>query len=238
MNTTEDMNWLDSPVALQSCVERLKQLKVPDLDASLDFHGHLDRPMANNLAKAFEPYQPLFIEEPLLCEHPEAIKHLSDHTTIPIAFSERLYTRWEIKRSLKDASVDLVQTGIAHVGGISETRRIATIAETYNVAIAPHCPLGPIALAASLQVAVSMPNFVIQEMSLAMHYNVEAGDIHLNSYLVDKTVFDVQEGFVAAPTKPGLGIEIDEELVRRVSRETELWQPEAFYGADGSIREW
>lgn len=93
MNTTEDMNWLDSPVALQSCVERLKQLKAPGLDAGLDFHGHLDRPMANNLAKALEPYEPLFIEEPLLCENPEAIKHLSDHTTIPIAFSERLYTR-------------------------------------------------------------------------------------------------------------------------------------------------
>lgn len=238
MNATEDMNWLDSPSAIQACVERLKQVKALGLDAGLDFHGRLHRPMAKQLAKALEPHQPLFIEEPLLCEHPEAIKHLSNHTTIPIAFGERLYTRWDIKRFLEDASVDVLQPDIAHAGGISETKRIATMAETYDVAIAPHCPLGPIALAASLQIAVCTSNFVIQEMSLGMHYNVEAGDIDLNSYLVDKTVFDIEEGYVAAPSKPGLGIEIDEELVRRISKETEPWQPKEFYGPDGSIREW
>ncbi|KAJ5669915.1 uncharacterized protein N7477_005278 [Penicillium maclennaniae] len=238
MNATEDMNWLDSPSAIHSCVDRLKRVKDLGLDAGLDFHGRLHRPMAKQLAKALEPHQPLFIEEPLLCEHPEAIKQLSNYTTIPIAFGERLYTRWDVKRFLEDSSVDVLQPDIAHAGGISETRRIANLAETYDVAIAPHCPLGPIALAASLQIAVSTPNFVIQEMSLGMHYNVEAGDIDLNSYLVDKTVFDITEGFVAAPSKPGLGIDIDEELVRRISKETEPWQPKEFYGPDGSIREW
>ncbi|OQE25128.1 hypothetical protein PENSTE_c006G09616 [Penicillium steckii] len=238
MNATEDINWLDSPSTLQSCVERLKQVKALGLDAGLDFHGRLHRPMAKQLAKALEPYQPLFIEEPLLCEHPEAIKQLSNHTTIPIAFGERLYTRWDVKRFLEDASVDVLQPDIAHAGGISETKRIATLAETYDVAIAPHCPLGPIALAASMQVAISTPNFVIQEMSLGMHYNVEAGDIDLNSYLVDKTVFNIEEGYVPALTKPGLGIEIDEDLVRRISKETEPWQPKEFHGPDGSIREW
>jgi galactonate dehydratase len=238
MNATEDMNWLDSPSAIQSCVERLKTVKALGLDAGLDFHGRLHRPMAKQLAKALEPHQPLFIEEPLLCEHPEAIKQLSNHTTIPIAFGERLYTRWDIKRFLEDSSVDVLQPDIAHAGGISETRRIANMAEAYDVAIAPHCPLGPIALAASLQVAISTPNFVIQEMSLGMHYNVEAGDIDLNSYLVDKTVFDIADGFVAAPSKPGLGIDIDEDLVRRISKDTEPWQPKEFHGPDGSIREW
>lgn len=238
MNATEDVNWLDSPSALQSCVDRLKQVKALGLDAGLDFHGRLHRPMAKQLAKALEPYQPLFIEEPLLCEHPEAIKQLSNHTTIPIAFGERLYTRWDVKRFLEDSSVDVLQPDIAHAGGISETKRIATLAETYDVAIAPHCPLGPIALAASMQVAISTPNFVIQEMSLGMHYNVEAGDIDLNSYLVDKTVFDIKEGYVDALQKPGLGIEIDEDLVRRISKDTEPWQPKEFHGPDGSIREW
>ncbi|KAJ5960804.1 uncharacterized protein N7479_007954 [Penicillium vulpinum] len=238
MNATEDVNWLDSPAVLESCVERLKQVKALGLDAGLDFHGRLHRPMAKQLAKALEPYHPLFIEEPLLCEHPEAIKQLSEQTTIPIAFGERLYSRWDIKRFLEDSSVDILQPDIAHAGGISETMRIANMAEAYDVAIAPHCPLGPIALAASLQVAVSIPNFVIQEMSLGMHYNVEAGDIDLNSYLVDKTVFDIKEGYVAAPSKPGLGIDIDEDLVRKISKETEPWQPKEFYGPDGSIREW
>ncbi|CAI7647289.1 unnamed protein product [Penicillium pancosmium] len=238
MNATEDINWLDSPAALQSCVDRLKQVKALGLDAGLDFHGRLHRPMAKQLAKALEPYQPLFIEEPLLCEHPEAIKQLSNYTTIPIAFGERLFTRWDVKRFLEDSSVDVLQPDIAHAGGISETKRIATLAETYDVAIAPHCPLGPIALAASMQVAISTPNFVIQEMSLGMHYNVEAGDIDLNSYLIDKTVFDIKEGYVDALQKPGIGIDIDEDLVRRISKETEPWQPKEFHGPDGSIREW
>ncbi|KAJ5532981.1 hypothetical protein N7494_009533 [Penicillium frequentans] len=238
MNATEDVNWLDSPAILNSCVERLKQVKALGLDAGLDFHGRLHKPMAKQLAKALEPYQPLFIEEPLLCEHPEALKQLSNSTTIPIAFGERLYTRWDVKRFLEDSSVDVLQPDIAHAGGISETRRIASLAETYDVAIAPHCPLGPIAFAASLQIAVSTPNFVIQEMSLGMHYNVEAGDIDLNSYVVDKTVFDIKEGYVAAPSKPGIGIDIDEEMVRRISKETEPWQPKEFHGPDGSIREW
>ncbi|KAI9926327.1 hypothetical protein ASPWEDRAFT_176704 [Aspergillus wentii DTO 134E9] len=238
MNATEDLNWLDSPAAIDSCVERLKQVKALGLDAGLDFHGRLHKPMAKQLAKALEPHRPLFIEEPLLCEHPEAIKQLSQQTTIPIALGERLYTRWDAKRFLEDGSIDVLQPDIAHAGGISETKRIASMAETYDVAIAPHCPLGPIALAASIQVALSTPNFVIQEMSLGMHYNVEAGDIDLNSYLVDKTVFDIAEGFVKAPSGAGLGIEIDEDLVRRISTDTEPWQPKEFYGEDGAIREW
>ncbi|KAH8427607.1 D-galactonate dehydratase [Aspergillus melleus] len=238
MNATEDVNWLDGPAVLDSCVERLKTVKSLGLDAGLDFHGRLHKPMAKQLAKALEPYRPLFIEEPLLCEHPEALKQLSGLTTIPIAFGERLFTRWDVKRFLEDGSVDVLQPDIAHAGGISETRRIASLAETYDVAIAPHCPLGPIALAASIQVAVSTPNFVIQEMSLGMHYNVEAGNIDLNSYLVDKSVFDIAEGFVKAPSGVGLGIEIDEELVRAISKETEPWPPKEFYGPDGAIREW
>ncbi|OOF97948.1 hypothetical protein ASPCADRAFT_164037 [Aspergillus carbonarius ITEM 5010] len=238
MNATEDMNWLDSPSVLDSCIERIKQVKALGLDAGLDFHGRLHRPMAKQLAKALEPYRPLFIEEPLLVEHPEAIKQLSQHTTIPIAFGERLYTRWDAKRFLEDASVDILQPDIAHAGGISETKRIATMAETYDVAIAPHCPLGPIALAASMQVALSIPNFVIQEMSLGMHYNVEAGDIDLTTYLTNPSVFDIQEGYVQAPAGPGLGVEIDEEMVRRISQETEPWLPKEFYGPDGGIREW
>ena len=98
--------------------------------------------------------------------------------------------------------------------------------------------IGPIALAASMQVALSIPNFVIQEMSLGMHYNVEAGDIDLTTYLTNPSVFDIQEGYVQAPAGPGLGVEIDEEMVRRISQETEPWLPKEFYGPDGGIREW
>lgn len=238
MNATEDVNWLDSASVMDSTVERLKTVKSLGLNAGLDFHGRLHKPMAKQLAKALEPHRPLFIEEPLLVEHPEALKQLSDQTSIPIALGERLYHRWDAKKFLSDGLIDILQPDIAHAGGISETKRLANMAEAYDVAIAPHCPLGPIAFAASLHVGLSTPNFVILEMSLGMHYNTEAGDIDLNTYLKDQSVFGIKEGFVHAPKGPGLGIEIDEEMVRRISKETEPWQPKEFFGPDGSIREW
>ena len=166
--------------------KRLRIVKDLGLDAALDFHGRLHKPMAKQLAKALEPYNPLWIEEPLLSEHPEGIKQLSRLTTCPIALGERLYNRWDVKRFLQDASVDVLQPDISHVGGISEIKKIASMAEAFDVAIAPHCPLGPIAFAASIQVAVSTPNFVIQEMSLGIHYNTEAGEYDLTNYLKDR----------------------------------------------------
>ncbi|KAI1009062.1 hypothetical protein LB504_001969 [Fusarium proliferatum] len=236
MNATEDLGWIDSPSALDSTVERLKQVKALGLDAGLDFHGRCHKAMAKQLARALEPHRPLFIEEPILVEHPEAIKKLSDQTVIPIAFGERLYTRWDIKRFLEDSSVDILQPDIAHAGGISETKRIATMAEAYDVAIAPHCPLGPVAFAASVQVALSSPNFAILEMSLGMHYNTEAGDIDLLTYLKNPGVFDLEGGHVKAPTGYGLGIEIDEEMVVRIAKETEPWQLLVYgLGAIGSF---
>lgn len=238
MNATEDMGWLDSPRVLDSAVERLKTVKALGLDAGLDFHGRVHKGMAKQLAQALEPHKPLFIEEPILCEHPEALKQLSQLTTIPIAFGERLYSRWDVKRFLEDCSVDILQPDISHAGGISEMRRIATMAEAYDVAIAPHCPLGPIALAACMQIGISTPNVVIQEMSLGMHYNTEAGEEDLTTYVRDKGVFDIEDGYVRALSGPGLGIEVDEDAVRRISQSTGYWQPKEFFGEDGGIREW
>lgn len=238
MNATEDINWLDSPHALDSTVQRLQAVKNLGLDAALDFHGRLHKPMAKQLAKALEPYRPLFLEEPLLSEHPEAIKQLSGLISCPIALGERLYSRWDVKRFLEDGSVDVLQPDISHCGGISEMRRIASMAETYDVAVAPHCPLGPIALAACIQVDLTTPNFVIQEMSLGMHYNVEAGEYDITSYVKDASVFEVQDGFINVLSGPGLGIEVDEETVRRVAATTVPWECKEFYGPDGAIREW
>ncbi|KAG9840845.1 mandelate racemase/muconate lactonizing enzyme family protein, partial [Aureobasidium melanogenum] len=238
MNATEDIGWLDDAAVLDATVERLRIVKSLGLNAGLDFHGRLHRPMAKQLAKALEPYRPLFIEEPILVEHPEALKQLSAQTSIPIALGERLYHRWDAKPFFEAGLIDILQPDIAHAGGISETKRLANMAETYDVAIAPHCPLGPIAFAASLHVGLSTPNFVILEMSLGMHYNTEAGDIDLNTYLKDQSVFAIDGGHVAAPTGPGLGIEVDEEMIRKISAETQPWPPKEFFGPDGSIREW
>ncbi|KAK0935046.1 hypothetical protein LTR29_013366 [Friedmanniomyces endolithicus] len=242
MNATEDIGWLDSPSTLQASVERLKTVKALGMDAAVDFHGRLHKPMAKQLAKALEPHAsrpgPLFIEEPLLSEHPEGIKELYGLTTCPIALGERLYSRWDFKRFFEDHSVDIIQPDISHCGGISEMRRIAAMAEAYDVALAPHCPLGPIALAACMQIGICTPNHQIQEMSLGMHYNVLAGEYDINSYITNLEVFDVKDGFVEKLTGPGLGIEINEELVRKVAETTEPWPLMGFVGKDGAYREW
>lgn len=259
MNATEDIGWLDSPARLDAAVERLKTVKALGMDAAMDFHGRIHKAMAKQLARKLEGCEPLFIEEPLLSEHPEGIKQLAGLTTTPIALGERLYSRWDVKRFLEgkklfshqpryraveaymystDASVDVLQPDISHCGGISEIRRIAAMAEAYDVAIAPHCPLGPIALAACLQIGLCTPNHMIQEMSVGIHYNVEAGDHDIHSYVTNPEVFEVKDGYLDMLTGPGLGIEVDEEAVRRVAENTEPWPLQSFVGVDGALREW
>ena len=159
--------------------------------------------MAKQLAKALESYRPFFIEEPLLSEHPEGIKALSQLTTTPIALGERLQSRWAVKPFLESGAVDILQPDICHVGGISELHRIAAMCEAYDVAVAPHCPLGPIALAASVQVMTAIMNFAIQEMSLGIHYNHGSQD--LRNYTKNPEVWDVKDGYIEAMEGPGLG---------------------------------
>ena len=123
MNGTGDADWLDSPSIVDRVVDRLKAVKAVGLDAGIDFHGRLHRPMAKQLAKALEPHRPLFIEEPLLMEHPEAIKELAGMISIPIALGERLYHRWDVKRFLQDGSVDVLQPDVAHVVSRTSARQ-------------------------------------------------------------------------------------------------------------------
>lgn len=236
MNATEDLGWLDSPSALDDCVARLAAVKALGMDAGMDFHGRVHKPMAKQLAKALESHRPLFIEEPLLSEHPDAIKALSQLTSTPIALGERLHTRWDMRPFLESGAVDILQPDISHCGGISEMRKIASMAETYDVALAPHCPLGPIALAANVQIAACSPNFVIQEMSLGIHYN--AGSQDLTSYTHNPEVWKVTAGYIDLMKGPGLGIEVDEEQVRRLSVDAKAWVSPGFIGPGGEIREW
>jgi galactonate dehydratase len=236
MNATEDMHWLDSPKVLESAVERLKTVKELGMDAGMDFHGRVHKPMAKQLAKALEPYHPLFIEEPLLSEHIGGITQLSQLTTCPIALGERLHSRWDVRPFLEAGCVDVLQVDISHCGGISEMKRIAAMAETYDVALAPHSPLGPIALAACVQVDATVANFSIQEMSLGIHYN--AGSQDLTAYTKNPEVWNVKEGHIDLMTGPGLGIEIDEEQVRRLSKDAVAWITPGFIGPGGEVREW
>jgi galactonate dehydratase len=236
MNATADIGRLDSPRLLDAAVERVRRVRELGLDVAIDFHGRIHKPMARQLAALLEPLRPLFIEEPLLSEQPEAIRQIAGQTSIPIALGERLYSRWDFKPFLEGAIIDVAQPDLAHAGGISECRRIAAFAETYDVAIAPHCPLGPIALAACVQLALATPNFVIQEMSLGIHYNTKEHD--LLTYLQDPAPFDLDGGMIKTLTAPGLGIAIDEARVRHAAASPHRWRNPAWRGNDGSLREW
>ena len=235
MNASEDLGWLDSPSALDASVQRLKTVKALGLDAGVDFHGRVHHAMAMQLAAKLAPYEPMFIEEPLLSEHVEGIKALSRLVSTPIALGERLHSRWDVKRFLGSGAVSILQPDICHVGGISELRRIATMAEAYDVALAPHCPLGPIALAANVHVDVVSANFAIQEMSLGIHYN--AGSEDITSFIKNPEVWNVKDGMIDLMTGPGLGLEIDEARIRAVGS-VAAWRSPTFVGPGGEWREW
>ncbi|KAL6903007.1 enolase C-terminal domain-like protein [Trichoderma evansii] len=236
MNGTADVCWLDSPSVLDDVVRRVKVVKSLGMDAAVDFHGRVHKPMAKQLAALLQPHRPLFIEEPLLPENIGGIKELAQLTSCPIAFGERLYSRWDVRPFLEAGCVDVLQPDICHVGGISELRRIATMAETYDVALAPHCPLGPIALAANVQVDAVSSNFSIQEMSLGIHYNNTGQDIE--TYIKNPEVWKVDDGYIKVLSGPGLGIEVDEEVIRKLSKDCVPWESPSFRGPDGEIREW
>jgi len=236
LNGTGSLGWLEGPKELEGVLRWVESVRNLGLDVGIDFHGRVHKPMAKQLARALEPLQPLFIEEPLLSEHPEAIRQLAALTCIPIALGERLYSRWDFKPFFEAAAVDIIQPDLSHAGGLSECRRIAAVAETYDVALAPHCPLGPIALAACMQLAALAPNFVIQEMSLGIHYNT--GEHDLLTYLRNPEVFEVHEGMVGVLEGHGLGVEIDEARVREGARIPHEWRNPVWRGPDGSIREW
>ena len=146
-----------------------------------------------------------------------------------------MYSRYDFKHLLASGAVDIIQPDLSHAGGISEVVRIAAMAEAYDVALAPHCPLGPIALASCLQVDALAYNALIQEQSLGIHYN-QGSD--LLDYLADKSVFNYQDGFVTIPTGAGLGIEVNEEKVRSAHDDSFAWRNPIWRRKDGSIAEW
>ncbi len=238
MNGTEDMEWIDSAQKVEAAVARLAAVRETvgsGVGIGIDLHGRVHKGMAKVLMKEFEPFKPMFVEEPVLPENNEALLEIARHSSIPIATGERQYTRWGFKELLARGGADIIQPDVSHCGGIWELRKIAAMAEAFDVAVAPHCPLGPITLAASLQVDFCTPNAFIQEQSLGIHYN-QGSD--LLDYLADPAVFDYHEGYVNRLTTPGLGIEINEDKVREMAAIGHDWRNPVWRNADGSVTEW
>jgi galactonate dehydratase len=235
MNATAELDWIGTPRLFDEVIERVQAAQAAGVDVGLDFHGRVHRPMAKQLAKVLEPLGLLFIEEPLLSENPEGLKQIAELVSTPIALGERLFSRWDFKPFFEMGAVDIIQPDLSHAGGILECRKIAAMAEAYDIAVAPHCPLGPLALASCLQLAACTPNVAIQEMSLGIHYNV-GGDLF--TFCSDKEVLTPDDGYLGMPQKPGLGITIDEDAVREADKDRHRWRNPVWRQHDGSFAEW
>ncbi|ASS93795.1 galactonate dehydratase [Peribacillus simplex] len=238
MNGTEELQYVDSYEKIDQVIERIAAVREsvgPHIGIGIDFHGRVHKPMAKILVKELEAYRPMFIEEPVLPENNEALREIVNHTAIPIATGERMYSKWDFKKLLTDGYADIIQPDLSHAGGITECKKIISMAEAFDVAAAPHCPLGPIALAACLQVDATCHNAFIQEQSLGIHYN-QGSD--LLDYIVDNQVFKYEEGYVKIPDGAGLGIEINEDHVRKMTEIGHNWRNPVWRHKDGSIAEW
>ena len=238
MNATEELQMVDSYEKIDQVLERVAAIREKCgkyFGIAIDFHGRVHKPMAKILAKKLEEFDPMFIEEPVLCEHMENFKEIAAACNIPIATGERLYSRYDFKRLLQAGGVDIIQPDLSHAGGITEVKKIAAMAEAYDVALAPHCPLGPIALSACLNVDAVSYNAVIQEQSIGIHYNVGKSVL---DYVKNKKDFEFIEGYVKLPQIPGLGVEVDKNLVLKENENPHNWKNPVWRHEDGSVAEW
>jgi galactonate dehydratase len=221
------MHYVETPAGVHYAADRfgeLRQAAGDDVDIAIDFHGAISPATAKLLIKALEPYQPMFVEEPVAAQNHDVMAEIARGTHLPIATGERVYTKWGFREVLETRAATILQPDLCHAGGITEVRLIAGMAEAYYAAIAPHNPLGPISLAAGVQVAASIPNFLCQEQ-------VSLGEGYL------KRPFTVREGYLDLPTGPGLGIELDEDaLADKIGHD---WtNREAYDADDGSVVDW
>lgn len=227
MGIPAPFDLIESPAMVEkaaSWVEAVRSAIGKEIQFGVDFHGRVSPAMAIRLAKAIEPYEPMFIEEPVLPENVDALVTVARSTSIPVATGERLFTKWGFREVLEKQSAAILQPDLAHAGGILEVKKIAAMAECYYAAIAPHCPLGPVALAACLQLDACIPNFLAQE-------HVSLGEGYL------KTPFKLIDGSIELPTGPGLGIELDETSLAD-KYDDGSWDTPRLWHPDGSVADW
>lgn len=239
MNVCGKLPALANAKQIDSIIDRIAQVRDAfghDINFGIDFHGRVSLANARILLKELEPYRPLFVEEPVLPEYADTYAVLANSTSIPLAAGERCYSRFDFKHIFHSGGLSIIQPDLSHAGGITECYKIAAMAETYQISMAPHCPLGPIALAACLQLDAVSYNTIFQEHSIGSHYN-QAG--MLTDYIVNKDVLTVESGYFSLPTQPGLGIEINEEVVTERSKRYKIdWHNPLWRDETDAIIEW
>ncbi|RDZ63876.1 galactonate dehydratase [Haloferax sp. Atlit-12N] len=238
MNATNEFGPLEPPAAVETARKRVAAVREAlgdDLNLGVDFHGRVSKSMASQLVEALEPYGLMFIDQPVRPEHSEALAALAEGTTTPLATGERFYSRYDFKPLLTEGSVSVLQPDVTHVGGITELRKVMTMAEAFDVSVVPHCPLSPVAFAANLQAGFASHSAVMQEQDLGLHDPSESVGL---AYLDDPHQFDFDDGFVKRPTGPGLGIDVDEAYVRERSQGEVNWYNPVWHHDDGRLAEW
>lgn len=221
---------------IQSDIRAVRKILGDQNELAIDFHGRIHKSQVKRVMREFEEFTPMFYEEPLLPEHSRYFKDISMSTHVPIATGERLSGKQAFVELIWYAGVDILQPDLSHVGGILEAKKIAAWSETAGITIAPHCPLGPIAFASCLQFDFCTPNVLIQETSMDIHYN--GNGINMHTYILNKEDFVIQEGYISRSQKPGLGIEIDENMVTKMAKITHNWKNPIWRNRDGSFSEW
>lgn len=221
--------------AILANIGALRDAVGPDFDLAVDFHGRVSVPMARVLLAELAPIRPLFVEDPVLPGQLPAMADLARATPITLACGERMHSRADFRQLFELRAAGIINPDTAHVGGISEMLRIGAMAEAHDVALAPHCPLGPIAFAACLQIDALCHNAVLQEHATAIHYN---GAIGQHDYVVGGKAVALEDGYLAIRDGPGLSVEVDEEAVIRLSETGHDWRAPVWRHADGSIAEW
>lgn len=219
---------VESQSFIQKQVERFALLREtigPDVDFGIDFHGRISPTLAIQLAKALEPFHPMFIEEPCLPENVDTMVTIARSTSIPIATGERLFTKWGFKDVLEKQAAAILQPDLAHCGGITEARKIAAMSEVYYTGFAPHNPLGPVNLAASLHLVATVPHFVAQEQ------------LTLGEGIL-KEPFELKDGYIELPKGPGLGVEVDWEAIKVRIYDGDWKLPIWTHDDDGSFADW
>lgn len=238
MNGTEEMHYVDDFSKIEEVANRIAQVREKfgyEIGIGVDFHGRVHKTMAKVLARELDQFKLMFIEEPVMAQNNEALREIVKHTSTPIATGERMFSRWDYKNLFMDGYVDIIQPDVSHAGGISEVKKIVSMAEAFDVAVAPHCPLGPIALAACVQIDACTPNAFIQEQSLGIHYN-KGGD--LLDYIENKDMFQFENGFIQIPEGPGLGVVVNKEKVLEAAKIGHNWKNPVWRNYDGTIAEW
>lgn len=225
---------IDNMEMVDKVVERFAAIRErvgKKVDIAIDFHGRVSPAMSIRLLKELEPYYPLFVEEPVLPENVDEMVRVSRSTTIPIAAGERLFTKWGFRELIEKQAVSVVQPDLCHCGGIYEARKIAAMAETYYMQIAPHNPLGPISLAACLQLDTVVPNLLAQEHPGQPDHGDLGVGILKNPFVIEK------DGCIRVPEGPGLGIEVDEEKLEALQFDG-TWDTPRLLFEDGSVADW